>query len=202
MMKKQTSIFPSIVVAILLHALAIWVLLHRPPKEPLPDIIEVAFDSPTPLPEPEPEPLPEPEPPKVKNMVLDEEPPQDKVASDENSDVGVKGADEVQKAEVEGEKYKYKEFGRNVSINTRKMWESYKSQKGNKWKGQGLEVKMFFRVSSDGSISGARVSKSSGNAAFDAFALEFCNNLKVDKFTGDMIKDNAPKQRIVINLVS
>jgi TonB family protein len=181
------------------------------PKEQLPDLIEVAFDSPTPLPEPEPEPLPEPPPPPPepepepprKNMVLDDEPPKDKMVSDEDSDVNAKGGDdETSQVDVKGDKYKFREFGKNVSVKTRKLWEEYKLQKGNKWRGQNLQVKIFFRVSSDGSVSGVRVSSSSGNAGFDAFALEFCNNLKVDKFTDDMIKANAPRQRIVFNFIS
>ena len=173
MTKKQKNVFPYILVSVLIHILIFSLVLYEGnKKEKLPELIEVSFDSPTPLPEPEPEPLPEPEPePLPEPEPVKPEPPKKqtlksekkKIVSDEKSNIKVTDdnddAIQPEDLKIDAEIFKFPQYAKSIQKKIADAW------KHDKW--NNLRVEVFFRIHRDGSVSGVRIKKSSGNANFD-----------------------------------
>jgi protein TonB len=166
MTKKQKNVFPYILVSVLIHILIFFLVLYEGNKnKKLPELIEVSFDSPTPLPEPELEPLPEPEPVKPeppKKQTLKAE--KKKIVSDEKSNIKVTDDDnddaiQPEDLKIDAEIFKFPQYAKSIQKKIADAW------KHDKW--NNLRVEVFFRIHRDGSVSGVRIKKSSGNTSFD-----------------------------------
>jgi protein TonB len=126
----------------------------------LPELIEVSFDSPTPLPEPLPEPEPvKPEPPKKQTLKEAKK----KIVSDEKSNIKVTDDDAIQPEDlkVDAEIFKFPQYAKSMQKKIAETW------KHDKWNNLNLRVEVFFRIHRDGSVTGVRIKKSSGNTSFD-----------------------------------
>jgi TonB family protein len=158
---KQKNVFPYILLSVVIHILIFLALYQGNKKRELPELIEVSFDSPTSLPEPLPEPEPvKPEPPKKQTLKEAKK----KIVSDEKSNIKVTDDDDAIQPEdlkVDAEIFKFPQYAKSMRKKIAETW------KHDKWNNLNLRVEVFFRIHRDGSVTGVRIKKSSGNASFD-----------------------------------
>ncbi|MDR3195387.1 MAG: TonB C-terminal domain-containing protein [Endomicrobium sp.] len=108
--------------------------------------------------------VPEDEPPKQELQKKETLKKKKKIVSNEKSDIKVADEDdgdaiEPEDLKVDAEIFKFPQYARSIQKKIVGAW------KYDKW--NNLRVEVFFRIHRDGSISGVRIKKSSGNASFD-----------------------------------
>ncbi|MDR0399274.1 MAG: TonB C-terminal domain-containing protein, partial [Endomicrobium sp.] len=86
-----------------------------------------------------------------------------KVVSDEESNIKVNDdnddAIQPEDLKIDAEIFKFPQYAKSIQKKIADAW------KHDKW--NNLRVEVFFRIHRDGSVSGVRIKKSSGNASFD-----------------------------------
>ncbi len=157
--------------------------LYSPPPqaagEPAPAVASPEPAPPQPKPEPEPEkPKPEPAPPKpvekpkpkpnpveTKPKPTDTKPaekPEPKPATGSRPDPNSKGGEDLN-VKLEGEAFPYPAYLENIIRQVRRYF---------RWEGApDLQAEIYFVIGRDGTITGLRVLKSSGNSQFDLQAV-------------------------------